>query len=183
MTYPFWLQNKIRKQQNEIEELKQPIDKILEKEREIIKERIRKSIEKELESEMVKGWIKNLEDDTKKNWQINELPELRKKLKESFVVDLTIMPTNELGVIVLFSMLSSKLGYKIKSINAKFPDGMILKDGTEKSVEFEYMASNFIRHKHDLSKVDYIICWNNDTNLPKEKIIELKETLKSIILM
>jgi hypothetical protein len=49
-------------------------------------------------------------------------------------------------------------------------------------VEFELSASNFIAHKHDPSRCDYIVCWEND--LAEEelkalagKIIALKDRL------
>lgn len=54
------------------------------------------------------------------------------------------------------------------------PDLIMMREGKEINVELETMASNFLRHKHDLNKVDEVICAIKDTEIGKP-IIEIKE--------
>ena len=49
-----------------------------------------------------------------------------------------------------------------------YPDFVMLRDGKEVKVELETKTSNFILHKHDLNKVDEIVCINKDIILAKE---------------
>jgi len=44
------------------------------------------------------------------------------------------------------------------------------KDGQKINVELELLASNFLRHRHDESKVDIVVCLVNDINLPVKTI-------------
>lgn len=69
---------------------------------------------------------------------------------------------NELGVIVYFSQEASKAGYEILKIGSDYPDAIITKDSVEYKAEFEYLASNFNQHGHDIRECDIIICWEND---------------------
>lgn len=70
-------------------------------------------------------------------------------------------PENEVGVIVRFVQ---ECPNAIVSIQYKFPDAVIVNPDTgEKfTAEFEYKASNFILHGHDIRECDVIICWEND---------------------
>jgi hypothetical protein len=73
---------------------------------------------------------------------------------------------NELGVIVRFAEMCADPEFKweIDSISGFFPDAIIIAKGTDDSftVEFEFKASSFVTHHHDLTKCDVIICWQND---------------------
>ena len=62
----------------------------------------------------------------------------------------------------------------IRSDISRFPDFIMLKDGKEIRVELETVSSNFILHKHDINKVDEIVCLINDIEFPKP-IIEVRE--------
>jgi DNA-binding transcriptional ArsR family regulator len=73
-----------------------------------------------------------------------------------------MVPENELGVIVIFVQQAKQAGFEIISINSKFPDAVIAKGGVEYRTEFEFRASNFRQHSHDVRKCDLIICWEND---------------------
>lgn len=73
-----------------------------------------------------------------------------------------LKPENEMGVIVRF-MQMNQLGYNIVKIQAAFPDAIIEdENGNQYRVEFEFMASNFIIHRHDPRNCDLVICWVND---------------------
>lgn len=47
------------------------------------------------------------------------------------------------------------------------PDFIMIKNGEELGVELETIASNFLLHKHDLNKVDEIVCIIKDVGLEK----------------
>ncbi|MEK6873655.1 MAG: hypothetical protein AABW91_02325 [Nanoarchaeota archaeon] len=77
-----------------------------------------------------------------------------------------------------FEKNHKKLGYDkiIRGDIGKFPDFIMLKNDKEFKVELETELSNFLLHKHDINKVDEIICIKN--NLKKDiltkPIIEIK---------
>lgn len=73
-----------------------------------------------------------------------------------------MIPQNEQGVISLFSEKAGQLGYTFIEIGTRCPDAILEKDNIRTRVEFEYLASNFKKHKHNPSDVDLIICWEND---------------------
>jgi hypothetical protein len=93
-------------------------------------------------------------------------------------------PTNELGVVYLFGMISSELGFKVELIQSTFPDctaKIKVKGGWQNiKVEFEYKSSNFITHGHDVSKCDMIICWENNWKDCPIPVISLKEKIKEL---
>lgn len=55
----------------------------------------------------------------------------------------------------------------------KTPDFIMLKNGQKVGVEIEYLASDFIKHKHDPSTTDLVICCYEDTKLKGVKTIAL----------
>lgn len=72
-----------------------------------------------------------------------------------------------------------KLGYEgiVRKDIGKFPDFIMHRNNKEIKVELETDLSNFLAHKHDINKVDEILCVRN--NLPntkfKKPVIEVKE--------
>lgn len=95
-------------------------------------------------------------------------------------------PVNELGVVFLFGYIHESLGIYVESIEASYPDCLAkrkLADGKYEHlrIEFEYKSSNFIRHGHDPSEVDAIVCWHHDSKEIDEnvEIIELRNLLAS----
>lgn len=71
-----------------------------------------------------------------------------------------------------------KLGYSkiVRKDIGECPDLIMLKNGQKIGVELETVASNFLLHKHDLNKVDEIVCVIKDVSLGKPviNISELK---------
>jgi len=106
--------------------------------------------------------------------------------------DMDYGPTEENGVIFLFSKITGDLGIKIVSIQKHFPDAEAIKYGDDGRgykvyIEFEFLSSDFIRHGHldQMRKgepCDLVVCWEHDTQeLPKEiGVLELKEIIKSL---
>lgn len=72
-------------------------------------------------------------------------------------------PENEMGVIVYFAhKIASIDNVSFLSARVEYPDAVLLIDGKEYCTEFEYLSSNFLRHRHDPRKCDLIICWTDD---------------------
>ena len=87
-----------------------------------------------------------------------------------------MIPTNELGVIVIFAQEANAAGFQIVEINGSYPDAIIDRNGTSYRAEFEFMASNFMIHKHDPRKCDLIICWEHDFADSVLPVLALSET-------
>jgi hypothetical protein len=91
-------------------------------------------------------------------------------------------PINEQGVVYLFGMLSSKLGFIIEAVRADFPDceGKRRIHGEEDrwervSIEFEYKSKQFKRdHKGREDDVDVIVCWEDNWKDCPIKVVSLK---------
>jgi len=66
-----------------------------------------------------------------------------------------------------------KLGYSgiVRRDIGICPDLILLKNGKEKRIELETVASNFIMHKHSIDDVDEIVCIVNDVGLEKPVIV------------
>jgi len=60
------------------------------------------------------------------------------------------------------------VGYSkiIKDNKGRFPDFTMLKENKKVGVELETVSSNFILHKHDLKKVDELVCIEEDIKIP-----------------
>ena len=70
----------------------------------------------------------------------------------------------------------NKLGYDkiIKKDGGDFPDFRMLRKGKEIGVELETKSSHFVLHKHDVKKVDEVVCIDRDLELGIP-IIKIKE--------
>lgn len=93
-------------------------------------------------------------------------------------------PVNEQGVVFLFSKVHDDLGIKIEGIQQAYPDARGRrfngKGWVEERIEFEYKASDFQTHGHDIEKCDIIVCWTNDWQDCPIEIIELKSIIREI---
>ena len=87
-------------------------------------------------------------------------------------------PVNEMGVVALFALACEDLGFVIEEIKAGFPDCHARKQvdrGWERvAIEFEYVSSNFLRHGHDPSHCNLIVCWIHDWDEARVPVLELK---------
>lgn len=97
-------------------------------------------------------------------------------------------PINEMGVLVLFAMLSRQLGFILDSVQAAFPDllaRMEVQPGRWQPVriEVEYLSSSFKRHGHDARQCDLIVCWRHDwKNCPPNlQVLELSQVVKQLV--
>lgn len=99
---------------------------------------------------------------------------------------LVYAPVEENGVVFLFSKLTNDLNLYIETIRKGFPDCIAKRyigngQWEEVNIEFEFISSDFVRHKHSEkiksgAKCDMIVCWEHDwKECPKNiEVIELK---------
>lgn len=89
---------------------------------------------------------------------------------------LVYSPINEQGVVFLFGRVLEDLNLYIEEIRIKYPDCVARRytgKGWERVyIEFEYMASNFIAHKHDPKECNMIVCWQNDLSPAQLKALK-----------
>ena len=103
-----------------------------------------------------------------------------KRRKElNYTCGLIYEPNNEYETVVLFTLLSKELEYKIKLVQSDFPDAIILdKHNNEIIVEFEYMSSNYKQHGHPMDFKGMVICWRKDILLDSIEIFSLEEYIR-----
>jgi hypothetical protein len=94
-------------------------------------------------------------------------------------------PVNELGVVFLFGALAWQMGFVVHRLQAEFPDCEAMRRvGEEKSqlvkIEFEHESRNFLKHMHDASKCDLIICWKHNWPECPLEVIELRKEIAKI---
>lgn len=96
-------------------------------------------------------------------------------------------PVNEMGVMVLFSMLAQQLGFVIEYVQAGFPDCQArieVEPGRWQHfrIEFEYESLQFKKHGHDPSQCDLIVCWrHNWKNCPPHiQVLELSKLVAGL---
>jgi hypothetical protein len=87
-----------------------------------------------------------------------------------------MIPTNEQGVIIEFAKCAERYGYEILSIQESYPDAIVRRNGVEYRTEFEFSASNFRQHKHDVRECDLVICWENDLHDFALPVLALADT-------
>ncbi len=93
-------------------------------------------------------------------------------------------PTNELGVIFLFGIIAEEIGFRVEFLQGdKFPDceaqRRLKHDRWQRvKIEFEFVSSNFLTHKHDPVKCDLIVCWEHDWKDCPMEVISLKPYIK-----
>lgn len=85
----------------------------------------------------------------------------------------------------LFALLAKDLGFVVELIRTEFPDCQALRQvGPERWqqvwIEFEYESRNFLKHFHDASKADIIVCWSHNWPECPLPVIELKGMVKRL---
>jgi hypothetical protein len=94
-------------------------------------------------------------------------------------------PVNELGVIFLFGAMSWQLGFVIHRLQAEFPDCEAMRRVSEDrcqlvKIEFELESRNFLKHMHDPSKCDLIVCWRHNWPECPLEVLELRKLLPEV---
>ncbi|HEY2363693.1 MAG TPA: hypothetical protein VGK36_21425 [Candidatus Angelobacter sp.] len=96
-------------------------------------------------------------------------------------------PVNEMGVMVLFSMMAQQLGFVIESVQAGFPDceaKIEVEPGRWQHfrIEFEYESRGFRVHGHDPGQCDLIVCWRHNWKKcpPHIQVLELSKIVAGL---
>jgi hypothetical protein len=94
-------------------------------------------------------------------------------------------PINENGVLYLFGTVSERLGFVVTLIQTGFPDCLALRlvdvDRWQPvKIEFEYESRNFLKHMHDPSGCDIIVCWKHNWPECPLEVIELSKIVGQI---
>jgi hypothetical protein len=88
-------------------------------------------------------------------------------------------PVNEQGVVFLFGAMAEKLGFVVLRIQTEFPDCEALMQVEEDRwervrIEFEYESRNFLKHMHEVSGCDMIVCWRHNWPECPMEVVELR---------
>jgi hypothetical protein len=88
-------------------------------------------------------------------------------------------PVNEQGVIFLFGVMAEQLGFVVLRIQTEFPDCEALRLVDEERwqrvrIEFEYESRNFLKHMHEASECDLIVCWKHNWPECPLDVVELR---------
>jgi hypothetical protein len=92
---------------------------------------------------------------------------------------LVFAPTNEAGVLFLFGAMSERLGFLVLLVQTAFPDCEAMRVVAENrlqpvKIEVEYQSRNFLKHMHDLTGCDMIVCWEHNWPECPLEVLELK---------
>ena len=88
-------------------------------------------------------------------------------------------PVNEAGVLFLFGVMAEQLGYVVTRIQTEYPDCEAMRRIAGNRwqrirIEFEYESRNFVKHMHELSGCDLIVCWEHNWPECPLEVLELK---------
>ena len=89
-------------------------------------------------------------------------------------------PVNEIGVVFLFGAMAWQLGFVLHRLQPDFPDCEAMRrvagDKCQLvSIEFELESRNFMRHRHDASRCDLIVCWKHNWPQCPLEVLELRK--------
>ena len=87
---------------------------------------------------------------------------------------LAFLPKNELNVREVFAQRAARLGYRIIESRAAFPDYILGLGRRRLLAEAEFRTSDFLRHRHDLTRCDLIIVWEHDLSYMPVPVLELR---------
>lgn len=91
-------------------------------------------------------------------------------------------PTCENAVLFLFGALANDLGFKVRRMQAAFPDCLAMRRVGENhwedvKIEMELMSRNFAAHGHDPKGCDLIVCWEHNWPECPLEVVELKKVI------
>jgi hypothetical protein len=91
-------------------------------------------------------------------------------------------PTCENAVLFLFGALANDLGFKVRRMQAAFPDCLAVRRVGENlwedvKIELELMSRNFAAHGHDPKGCDLIVCWEHNWPECPLEVVELRRAI------
>jgi hypothetical protein len=96
-------------------------------------------------------------------------------------------PTNELGVLFLFGIVATDLGFRVERLQAAFPDCEAKREVAPGKwelvfIELEIYSRNFKLHRHNPKGCHAIVCWkHNWPDCPEWlEVIELSKVVKRL---
>jgi hypothetical protein len=94
-------------------------------------------------------------------------------------------PTCENAVLFLFGAVANDLGFKVRRMQAAFPDCLAVRRVGENrwedvKVELELMSRNFAAHGHDPKGCDLIVCWEHNWPECPLEVVELRKEIARI---
>jgi len=98
---------------------------------------------------------------------------------------LVFAPTNEAGVLYLFGAMSVSLGFLVLRVQTAFPDVEAMRVVGENrlqrvKIEVENESRNFLKHMHDVTGCDLIVCWEHNWPECPLEVVELKSVLEKL---
>ncbi|HET9282607.1 MAG TPA: hypothetical protein VFR24_11660 [Candidatus Angelobacter sp.] len=93
---------------------------------------------------------------------------------------LVFAPTCEAGVLYLFGALSERLGFLALRIQTGYPDceamRVVAEDRLQRlRIEVEYQSRNFLKHLHEPTGCDMIVCWEHNWPECPVEVLELRK--------
>ncbi len=93
-------------------------------------------------------------------------------------------PTNEQGVLCLFSMLAERLGFMILRVQSEFPDLQVMrrvgKHWRMTDAELEFESRNYLLHMHPEKGCGLIICWKHNWPGCPLEVLELEKVVNEL---
>ena len=91
-------------------------------------------------------------------------------------------PTCENAVLFLFGAMANDLGFKVRRMQAAFPDCLAVRRVGENQwedvkIELELMSRNFAAHGHDPKGCDLIVCWEHNWPECPLEVVELRRAI------
>jgi hypothetical protein len=77
------------------------------------------------------------------------------------------------------------LGFQVLRLQGEYPDGEALREAggnrlQRVKIEFEFESRNFMRHGHDATRSDLIVCWEDNWPDSPLEVIELKKIFSGL---
>jgi len=99
-------------------------------------------------------------------------------------------PVGEQGVVFLFGMVSQELGFRVQSVNQRYPDCIAKEEIPDRPgkwrrvrIEFEYTSKDFYKHAHSPEDADIIVCWEDNLSTKPygcPRVLELKSEIEKL---
>jgi hypothetical protein len=91
----------------------------------------------------------------------------------------------ENAVLFLFGAMANDLGFKVRRMQAAFPDCLAVRRVGENQwedvkIELELMSRNFAAHGHDPKGCDLIVCWEHNWPECPLEVVELRKEIARI---
>jgi hypothetical protein len=88
-------------------------------------------------------------------------------------------PSNEQGVVVMFSAMARDLGFAITHVGTEYPDCEAMREverykWQKLRIEFEFESRNFQVHQHAPRDCDMIVCWKHNWDDCPLEVLELR---------